>query len=195
MEKDRLAAFSDGVVAIIVTIMVLELKAPHSADWAALAPLAATFASYALSFVYVAIYWNNHHHLLYAVSRVNGAVLWANMHLLFWLSLLPFATAWMADNDFARAPTILYGVALLMPAIAYYLLTAAILRAEGPGSTLAGALGRDVKGRASVVLYLAAVAGAFFVSPLLALAIYVAVAIMWFTPDPRIERIVSRDQR
>jgi len=195
MEKDRLAAFSDGVVAIIVTIMVLELKAPHNADWAALAPLAAIFASYALSFVYVAIYWNNHHHLLYAVSRVNGFVLWANMHLLFWLSLLPFATAWMADNDFARAPTILYGVALLMPAIAYHLLTAAILRAEGPGSTLAGALGRDVKGRASVVLYLAAIAGAFFVSPLLALAIYVAVAIMWFTPDPRIERIVSRDQR
>jgi len=197
MEKDRLAAFSDGVVAIIVTIMVLELKAPHSAEWSALAPLAATFASYVLSFVYVAIYWNNHHHLLYAVSRVNGLVLWANMHLLFWLSLLPFATAWMADNDFARAPTILYGVALLMPAIAYYLLTSVILRAEGPSSTLAGAVGPDVKGKTSIAVYLCAIAGAYFVSPLLALGLYVAVAIMWFVPDPRIERVVagSGDQR
>ncbi|WP_036295368.1 TMEM175 family protein [Methylosinus sp. PW1] len=197
MEKDRLAAFSDGVVAIIVTIMVLELKAPHSADWSALLPLAPTFASYALSFVYVAIYWNNHHHLLYAVSRVDGRVLWANMHLLFWLSLIPFATAWMADNDFARAPTILYGLTLLLPAIAYYLLTLAILRADGPASPLAGALGRDVKGRASIVLYLCAIAGGYFVSPLLALAIYVGVAIMWFAPDPRIEKTVagSRDQR
>ncbi|WP_400769492.1 TMEM175 family protein [Methylosinus sporium] len=197
MEKDRLAAFSDGVVAIIVTIMVLELKAPHSADWSALIPLAPTFASYALSFVYVAIYWNNHHHLLYAVSRVDGRVLWANMHLLFWLSLIPFATAWMADNDFARAPTILYGLTLLLPAIAYYLLTLAILRADGPASPLAGALGRDVKTKASIALYFCAVAGGYFASPLLALAIYVGVAIMWFAPDPRIERTVagSRDQR
>lgn len=197
MEKDRLAAFSDGVVAIIVTIMVLELKAPHSADWSALIPLAPTFASYALSFVYVAIYWNNHHHLLYAVSRVDGRVLWANMHLLFWLSLIPFATAWMADNDFARAPTILYGLMLLLPAIAYYLLTLAILRADGPASPLAGALGRDVKTKASIALYFCAVAGGYFASPLLALAIYVGVAILWFTPDPRIERTVagSRDQR
>jgi uncharacterized membrane protein len=197
MEKDRLAAFSDGVVAIIVTIMVLELKAPHSADWSALAPLAPTFASYVLSFAYVAIYWNNHHHLLYAVSRVDGLVLWANMHLLFWLSLIPFATAWMADNDFASAPTILYGVALLMPAIAYNLLTAAILRADGPASTLAGAVGRDAKGRASIVVYLCAIAAGYFVSPLLALGLYVAVAIMWLAPDPRIERVVagSDDQR
>ncbi|HEY8065513.1 MAG TPA: TMEM175 family protein [Methylosinus sp.] len=197
MEKDRLAAFSDGVVAIIVTIMVLELKAPHSAQWSALAPLAPTFASYALSFVYLAIYWNNHHHLLYAVTRVDGRVLWANMHLLFWLSLIPFATAWMADNDFASAPTILYGVALLMPAIAYYLLTVAILRLAGPASTLAGAVGRDVKGRASIVVYLCAIAASYLVSPLLALGLYVAVAILWFVPDPRIEKVVvgSNDQR
>ncbi|CAN2535786.1 Potassium+channel [Methylocapsa aurea] len=197
MEKDRLAAFSDGVVAIIVTIMVLELKAPHSAQWSALAPLAPTFASYALSFVYVAIYWNNHHHLLYAVTRVDGRVLWANMHLLFWLSLIPFATAWMADNDFASAPTILYGVALLMPAIAYNLLTAAILRVAGPASTLAGAVGRDAKGRASIVVYLCAIAAGYLVSPLLALGLYVAVAVLWFMPDPRIEKVVagSNDQR
>lgn len=190
MEKDRLGAFSDGVVAIIITIMVLELKAPHSADWAALAALVPTFASYVLSFVYIAIYWNNHHHLLYTVARVNGLVLWANTHLLFWLSLIPFATAWMADNHFALAPTILYGVALLMPAIAYYLLTLAILRVGGASSVLAGALGRDVKGKLSIALYAIAIAAAF-VSPWLAIAIYVLVALMWLAPDPRIERLVA----
>lgn len=145
----------------------------------------------------MAIYWNNHHHLLYAVTRVDGRVLWANMHLLFWLSLIPFATAWMADNDFASAPTILYGVALLMPAIAYNLLTAAILRVAGPASTLAGAVGRDAKGRASIVVYLCAIAAGYLVSPLLALGLYVAVAVLWFMPDPRIEKVVagSNDQR
>lgn len=192
MEKDRLEAFSDGVLAIIITIMVLELKAPHSADWTALADLAPTFASYVLSFVYVAIYWNNHHHLLYTVARVNGLVLWANTHLLFWLSLIPFATAWMADNHFARAPTILYGVALLMPAIAYYLLTLAIIRADGTSSVLAAALGRDVKEKASIALYALAIAAAF-VTPWLAIAVYVLVALMWLAPDPRIERAVGRE--
>lgn len=192
MEKDRLEAFSDGVLAIIITIMVLELKAPHSADWTALADLVPTFASYVLSFVYVAIYWNNHHHLLYTVARVNGLVLWANTHLLFWLSLIPFATAWMADNHFARAPTILYGVALLMPAIAYYLLTLAIIRADGTSSVLAAALGRDVKEKASIALYALAIAAAF-VTPWLAIAVYVLVALMWLAPDPRIERAVGRE--
>ncbi|PWB79826.1 MAG: hypothetical protein C3F11_19595 [Methylocystaceae bacterium] len=190
MEKDRLGAFSDGVVAIIITIMVLELKAPHSAEWAALVALVPTFASYVLSFLYIAIYWNNHHHLLYTVARVNGLVLWANTHLLFWLSLIPFATAWMADNHFALAPTILYGVALLMPAIAYYLLTLAIIRAEGGASVLAGALGRDVKGKMSIALYALALAAAF-ASPWFAIAIYVLVALMWLAPDPRIERLVG----
>ncbi len=190
MEKDRLGAFSDGVVAIIITIMVLELKAPHSAEWSALLALVPTFSSYVLSFVYIAIYWNNHHHLLYTVARVNGLVLWANTHLLFWLSLIPFATAWMADNHFALAPTILYGVALLMPAIAYSLLTLAILRVDGSSSVLAGALGRDAKSKISIALYLVAIATAF-VSPWLAIAIYVLVALMWLAPDPRIERAVG----
>lgn len=190
MEKDRLGAFSDGVVAIIITIMVLELKAPHSAEWSALVALIPTFSSYVLSFVYIAIYWNNHHHLLYTVARVNGLVLWANTHLLFWLSLIPFATAWMADNHFALAPTILYGVALLMPAIAYSLLTSAILRVDGSSAVLAAALGRDVKGKISIALYAIAIAAAF-ASPWLAIAIYVLVALMWLAPDPRIERALG----
>lgn len=196
MEKDRLGAFSDGVVAIIITIMVLELKAPHSADWSALGELAPIFSSYVLSFLYVAIYWNNHHHLLYTVSRVNGLVLWANTHLLFWLSLIPFATAWMADNHFALAPTILYGVALLMPAIAYFLLTRAILRVDGASSVLSVALRRDTKGMMSIALYLVAIAAAF-ASPWFAIAIYVGVALMWLVPDPRIERALreASDER
>jgi uncharacterized membrane protein len=191
MQKERLTAFSDGVVAIIITIMVLELKVPHGADWADLAKLAPTFLSYVLSFIYVGIYWNNHHHMLHAAERVNGAVLWANMHLLFWLSLIPFATGWMGENHFAALPTALYGVALLMPAIAYTILQTAIVRLHGRDGMLAKALGRDFKGKISVVLYLAAIALSF-VAPWAAQAIYVAVALMWLVPDRRIERVVRR---
>ncbi len=190
MEKDRLLAFSDGVVAIIITIMVLELKVPHGAGWDDLAGVLPVFLSYVLSFVYVAIYWNNHHHLLYTVNRVDGLILWANTHLLFWLSLVPFATAWMGENHFAKLPTAVYGVALLMPAIAYYLLQKAILRREGRDSTLAQALGRDIKGKISPVLYIAAIVLSF-VDPLIAGIIYVSVAVMWLIPDRRIERALA----
>jgi len=190
MEKDRLAAFSDGVLAIIITIMVLELKVPHGTGWADLAGVLPVFLSYVLSFVYIAIYWNKHHHLLYTVNRIDGLILWANMHLLFWLSLVPFATGWMGENNFAKLPTALYGVALLMPAIAYYLLEKAILRREGQNSTLAKALGRDIKGKISPVLYVTAIVLAF-VNPAIAGAIYVLVAIMWLIPDRRIERILA----
>jgi uncharacterized membrane protein len=190
MDKDRLLAFSDGVIAIIITIMVLELKAPHGADWSDLAKLAPVFLSYVLSFTFVAIYWNNHHHLLYTLSRVNGLILWANTHLLFWLSLIPFATAWAGENPFAPVPTAVYGVAFLMPGCAYYLLVRAILRVEGPESTLARAIGRDVKGKGSVVLYAAGIVIAF-VEPRGAIAIYLAVALMWLIPDRRIERTVG----
>jgi uncharacterized membrane protein len=191
MQKERLTAFSDGVVAIIITIMVLELKVPHGAGWAELAALAPTFLSYVLSFIYVGIYWNNHHHMLYAAERVNGAVLWANMHLLFWLSLIPFATGWMGENHFAPLPTALYGVALLMPAIAYYLLQAAIIGLHGRDGTLARALGGDFKGKISPVLYLVAIALSF-VAPWVAQAIYVGMALVWLVPDRRIERVVRR---
>ena len=190
MEKDRLLAFSDGVVAIIITIMVLELKVPHGSSLEDLAGVLPTFLSYVLSFVYVAIYWNNHHHLLYTVNRVDGLILWANTHLLFWLSLVPFATAWMGENHFAKLPTAIYGVALLMPALAYFILQKAILRREGQNSTLAAALGRDFKGKISPVLYAAAIALSF-VSPLLAGIIYVFVAVMWLIPDRRIERALA----
>ena len=190
MEKDRLLAFSDGVVAIIITIMVLELKVPHGSSLEDLAGVLPTFLSYVLSFVYVAIYWNNHHHLLYTVNRVDGLILWANTHLLFWLSLVPFATAWMGENHFAKLPTAVYGVALLMPALAYPLLQKAILRREGRDSTLATALGRDIKGKISPILYVAAIALSF-VSPLLAGIIYVSVAVMWLIPDRRIERALA----
>jgi uncharacterized membrane protein len=192
MEKDRLAAFSDGVIAIIITIMVLELKVPHGDSWAALAGVLPVFLSYVLSFVYVAIYWNNHHHLLNTVSRVDGLILWANMHLLFWLSLVPFATAWMGQNHFAPLPTAVYGVSLFMPAIAWYLLQRAILRKEGPNSTLAKALGKDFKGKISPLLYFAAILLAF-VNPLISDAIYVLIALMWLIPDRRIERVLSRE--
>jgi uncharacterized membrane protein len=187
MQKDRLTAFSDGVVAIIITIMVLELKAPHGAGWADLIPILPVFLSYVLSFIYVAIYWNNHHHLLHAVARVNGTILWANMNLLFWLSVIPFTTAWMGENNFVSAPSTLYGVSLLMPGIAYYVLQQAIVRHQGPQGALANALGRDVKGKASVALYVIAI-GISFVVPWVAHAIYVAVALMWLIPDRRIER-------
>jgi uncharacterized membrane protein len=191
MEKDRLLAFSDGVVAIIITIMVLDLKIPQSASIDALAAVAPVFLSYALSFVYVGIYWNNHHHLFHLVRHVDGVTLWANLHLLFWLSLIPFATGWMGENRFAPIPTALYGVALLMPALAWCGLQLAIVRIEGRDSALARALGRDLKGKASPVLYVCAILSAW-IDPRIADAIYVAVAVLWFLPDRRIERVVRR---
>jgi len=192
VNKDRLAAFSDGVLAIIITIMVLELKLPHSAEWSALAETLPVFLSYTLSFVYVAIYWNNHHHLLHAVSRVDGRILWANNNLLFWLSLVPFATAWAGENHFARQPSILFGFALLMPAIAYSLLVLAILKNEGSEKTLARAIGNDGKGKASLALYVCGIAAGFF-QPFFAYAFYVLVAFIWLIPDRRIERIIASE--
>jgi uncharacterized membrane protein len=190
MHKERLNAFSDGVLAIIITIMVLELKVPHSADWPALAGLLPVFLSYVLSFVYVGIYWNNHHHLMQASHGVNGAIMWANMHLLFWLSLIPFATGWMGENHFAPLPVAVYGVALLMPAIAYYILQLTIVRANGADKTLAIALGRDIKGKLSPLFYTAGI-GFAFVDPRIACALYIAVALMWLVPDRRIEKTVG----
>jgi len=194
MRPDRLTAFSDGVIAIIITIMVLELKVPHGADWTALVKLWPVFLSYVLSFLYVAIYWNNHHHMLHTVHHVNGGILWANMHLLFWLSLIPFATGWMGENGFAQLPVAIYGVSLLMPAVAYFLLQHTIIRGHGPGSHLARALGRDVKGKLSVLLYATAI-GLAFVHPAIACAIYVLVAAIWLIPDRRIERGLSQEER
>jgi uncharacterized membrane protein len=187
MERDRLTAFTDGVLAIIVTIMVLELKPPHGATLRDLAGLWPAFLSYVLSFVYIGIYWNNHHHFFQLVRRVDGAMLWANMHLLFWLSLVPFATAWMGENHFAPAPTALYGVALLMPAVAWFLMQRVIFRSQGQDSALRRALGRDLKGKLSPLLYLAGI-GLAFVSTSAAGLIYAAVALMWLIPDRRVER-------
>ena len=187
MGKNRLEAFSDGVLAIIITIMVLELKAPHGADLAALQPLLPVFLSYVLSFIYLGIYWNNHHHLLHSTHRVSGGVLWANLHLLFWLSLFPFSTAWMGENHVAPTPTAAYGFVLLMAAIAYYVLQRAILAHERRDSILASALGRDWKGKLSPLLYLAAMAVAFII-PWIATGLYAFVALLWLIPDPRIER-------
>jgi uncharacterized membrane protein len=192
MQKDRLAAFSDGVFAIIITIMVLDLKVPATPELAALCTVAPVFFAYVMSFIYVAIYWNNHHHMLHLVTRVNGGILWANMHLLFWLSLMPFATGWMGETGFAKAPTILYGVALLMPAIAYFVLQKVIIKSQGPDSRLAMAVGKDLKGKISPPLYLTGI-GCGFISPLLACAIYVLVALIWLVPDRRIERLDGRD--
>jgi uncharacterized membrane protein len=190
MEKDRLAAFSDGVIAIIITIMVLELKVPHGAGWDDLKETLPVFLSYVLSFAYIAIYWNNHHHLLYTASGVDGLILWANMHLLFWLSLVPFTTAWSGQNYFAPLPTALYGFSLLMPGVAYSFLQKAILHREGPDSTLAKALGRDIKGKMSVLLYMASIPLAF-VNTIFSGAIFVFVALMWLVPDRRIERALA----
>jgi uncharacterized membrane protein len=191
MTSTRLEAFSDGVMAIIITIMVLELRAPHSADWASLQPVVPVFVSYVLSFVYVGIYWNNHHHMLHVTRRVNGTILWANLHLLFWLSLVPFVTAWMGENHFAPVPTAAYGVVLLLAAIAYWLLQRAILSHEGPDSVLAEAVGADRKGKLSPVIYLIAIA-ATQIAPWISESLYVAVALIWLIPDRRIERVVAR---
>ncbi len=190
MPKGRLEAFSDGVLAIIITIMVLELRVPHGGGLTALRPLLPTFLSYILSFVYLGIYWNNHHHMLQATKRVNGVILWANLHLLFWLSLFPFVTAWTGQNHFAAVPTAIYGVVLLLAGIAYYLLQTAILRAEGSDSLLARAVGSDFKGKVSPICYAAAIPLAF-VSPWIANGLYVAVALMWLVPDSRIERLLA----
>lgn len=193
MGKGRLEAFSDGVLAIIITIMVLELKVPHGDDLAALAPLLPVFLSYLLSFVYVGIYWNNHHHLLHAAHRVTGTILWANLHLLFWLSLIPFVTGWMGENHFSALPTALYGGVLLMAAVAYYLLQTAILRGDGARSLLAQALGCDWKGKLSPALYLIAIPTAF-TAEWIADALYVLVALIWLVPDRRIERALAADE-
>ena len=190
MSKSRLEAFSDGVIAIIITIMVLELKTPHSADWHALERLLPVFLSYVLSFVHLGIYWNNHHHLLQAVRKVGGGVLWANLHLLFWLSLIPFATAWMGENHFAELPVAIYGTVLLCSGIAYYILAHALIAQHGNDSELAKALGSDIKGKLSVGFYMAAIPLAF-VASWIACAVYVLVAIMWLIPDRRIEKVLT----
>ena len=190
MHKGRLEAFSDGVIAIIITIMVLEIKVPHgdgAADWPALRKLLPVFLSYVLSFVYVGIYWNNHHHLFQAVHRTNGAILWANLHLLFWLSLLPFASGWMGENHFMLPPTMLYGTVLLMSGTAYYILQQAIVAEHGSDHALTKALGRDIKGKASIAIYLIALPVCFW-KPQLAHMLYIIVALMWLIPDRRIER-------
>lgn len=190
MSKGRMEAFSDGVIAIIITIMVLEMKVPHGAEWSALTPLMPVFLSYVLSFIYLGIYWNNHHHMLHACSKVTGGILWANLHLLFWLSLVPFVTAWMGENHFAPAPVALYGVVLLMAACSYFILSTALARHHGKDSKIAVALGSDFKGKISVVIYAVAI-GLASVSSLLAGALYAAVALMWLVPDRRIERILT----
>ncbi len=189
MEKGRLEAFSDAVIAIIITIMVLELKVPHGEDWSALMPLIPVFVSYVLSFVYLGIYWNNHHHMLKAAHRVDGTVLWANMHLLFWLSLVPFVTGWMGENHFGTIPVALYGFDLLAAAVAYYILARTLVAVNGKDSPIAVAIGRDFKGRISVVIYLAAIVLSFFYAPA-ALALFFVVAVIWLVPDRRIERVV-----
>jgi uncharacterized membrane protein len=193
MSKERLLAFSDGVIAILITIMVLELRVPHGSDWAALTPLVPVFLTYVLSFVLLGIYWNNHHHMFQITQRINGQILWANLHLLFWLSLVPFVTGWMGENHFAAAPTAAYGVVMVGAAVAYTILQTAILREEGPSSRLAEALKSDVKGKLSIVLYVLAIPLAF-VNQFISDAIYVAVALIWLTPDPRIERRIKHPE-
>jgi uncharacterized membrane protein len=188
MTNERINAFSDGVIAILITIMVLELKVPHGTDLAALSPLLPVFLTYVLSFVVLAIYWNNHHHMFYLTDRITGGILWANLHLLFWLSLMPFVTGWMGENHFAPLPTALYGVVLLMAGVAYYILSQTIIRSQGSQSKLKAAVGSDVKGMISVVLYLIAIPLAF-VNQLFSDAIYVFVALSWFVPDRRIEQL------
>ena len=193
MPTGRLEAFSDGVFAIIITIMVLELKVPHGESIDVLAPMVPVFLSYVLSFVYLGIYWNNHHHMLHATHRVTGPMLWANLHLLFWLSLVPFATGWMGENHFAPTPTALYGVVLLMAAIAYYILQQLIIASQGPDSLLKKAVGGDWKGKLSPVLYILAIPLAFL-SEWISLALYVLVALIWLVPDRRIEHVLVRQE-
>lgn len=193
MGKSRLEAFSDGVLAIIITIMVLEMKVPHGENLGALLPLLPVFLSYVLSFVYLGIYWNNHHHMLHASQKVSGPMLWANLHLLFWLSLVPFVTGWMGANHFAAAPTALYGAVLLMAAIAYWVLQQTIIAAQGRDSVLKAAVGRDLKGKISPVLYIIAIPLAFL-SQWIAGGIYVLVALIWLVPDRRIEQALGSQE-
>ncbi|MEP6690066.1 MAG: TMEM175 family protein [Gemmatimonadaceae bacterium] len=186
MDKGRLEAFSDGVIAILITIMVLELRVPHETDWRALGPLVPVLLSYVLSFVFLGIYWNNHHHMFQLVERINGRIMWANLHLLFWLSLVPFVTTWMGENHAASVPVAIYGVVLLMAGLAYTLLQTSIIAEQGEHSPLSAAIGRDVKGKMSAAMYAVAVAAAFF-HPWIAAAIYVGIAAAWLVPDRRIE--------
>ncbi len=190
MEKNRLEAFSDGVLAIIITIMVLELKIPHDANLNALEPLFPVVLSYILSFIYIGIYWNNHHHMLYVTQKISGGILWANLHLLFWLSLIPFVTGWMGENHFASLPTALYGVVLLMAAIAYWILQRTIISQQGRNSLLAKVIGKDLKGKISPVIYAISIPCAFF-RPWIAGAFYILVAAIWLIPDQRIERALT----
>ena len=190
MEKNRLEAFSDGVLAIIITIMVLEIKVPHGSELTALKPIVPVFLSYVLSFLYVGIYWNNHHHMFQSTRHVSGGILWANLHLLFWLSLFPFATGWMGENQFTSTPTALYGAVLLMAAVAYYILQRAIIARQGRDSLLAAAIGGDWRGKLSPVLYFVAIPLAF-VRPWIASSVYVLVAFLWLIPDRRIERVLA----
>lgn len=193
MGKGRLEAFSDGVLAIIITIMVLEMKVPHGNNLAAIKPLLPVFLSYILSFIYIGIYWNNHHHMLHAASRVNGNVLWANTHLLFWLSLIPFVTGWMGENHFAMWPVALYGVVLFMAGVAYALLSISLINLHGKNSTLAIAVGKDRKGKASVLICAAGICLSF-INPWLGFAAYVIVAAIWFIPDKRIEEKLKKEE-
>jgi len=193
MNKTRLEAFSDGVLAIIITIMVLELHISHGTELAALQPVLPVFFCYVLSFVYIGIYWNNHHHMLHAAHRVTGGVLWANLHLLFWLSLLPFATGWMGVNEFASTPTALYGVVLLMSGTAYWILSRTLIGVEGTQSKLARAIGKDIKGRTSLLIYAVAIPVAFL-NRWVSQALYVLVAMMWLIPDRRIERVMGENE-
>jgi uncharacterized membrane protein len=191
MGTGRIEAFSDGVLAIVITIMVLELKVPHEPSLAALAALWPVFLSYVLSFVYIGIYWNNHHHMLHVTERVTGGILWANLHLLFWLSLLPFSTGWMGENQFARWPTVIYGANLLACALAYVVLERRIIADEGPDGQLAQAVGRDLKGKLSPLFYIAGILAGWLWQPLAGMALFVAVALVWLVPDTRIERRVA----
>jgi uncharacterized membrane protein len=194
MGKTRVEAFSDGVIAILITIMVLEMKVPHGESLDTLMPLLPVFLSYVLSFVYVGIYWNNHHHMLHTCEKVTGAVLWANLHLLFWLSLIPFATGWMGENHVAAAPVALYGVVLLMAAIAYFILQKLIITSQGSDSLLKKAVGNDWKGKTSVVIYASAIGLAFW-SQKVSVTLYVLAALMWLVPDKRIEHVLADDKR
>jgi uncharacterized membrane protein len=192
VDKTRLEAFSDGVIAVIITIIVLEMKVPHGPEFAALVPLVPVFLTYVLSFVYVGIYWNNHHHMFKLATSVNGAVLWANLHLLFWLSLLPFTTGWMGENHFERWPTVLYGIDLLLCAVAYTVLQTCLIRHEGRDSLLAKAVSTDFKGKVSPVLYLCGIVTASLLAPWVGIVLFVVVALIWLIPDRRIERMVAK---
>jgi uncharacterized membrane protein len=194
MNKNRLEAFSDGVLAIIITIMVLEIKVPHGHLWADLEKLIPVFLSYILSFIYIGIYWNNHHHMMHTVKHVSGGILWANLHLLFWLSLIPFVTGWMGENHFEKQPTALYGIVLLMAAIAYFILQKQIIKVQGKDAVLAKALGTDIKGKISPALYVIGIAFSWYL-PWVSGVFYIIVALMWLIPDARIERILAASEQ